>query len=245
MRPEELEDAFHHSKVLRQAFPDKHLRISVVLGLGGDRATGDAQEALASSQLPNPTGQSAYGGLVDFLDLSWRFHDRVIVGGEFFSRRLNSNIYGDNYDVEQSMNYNYDISFMEQRIYAEYAFFHVDRYFTRRSEVLAGAGLLMGMPNVSMNYYYSDYSDLDNVIYEDKNYTQEDNLFGFQLRGSFHYYFFPGLSLWTGLEANLYKPWIVESTEFPTSDPAAPVHLQEHTLSFTGIRLKFGVSIYL
>jgi hypothetical protein len=243
--PNELGDAFPHSKVLRQAFPDKHFRLSIGLGFGGNRATGDAEEALGSSPLPNPYEGYGRSATLDFLDLSWRFHDRFIVGGELFSRRLNSNIYGDNYGVEQSMSYNYALSFMEQRIYAEYAIFHVDRYFTRRTEVLAGAGLLMGEPMVSMSYYYSDYSDPDNIFYGDITYTQEDNLFGFQLSGTYHIYFFPGLSLWTGLEVNLYKPWIVEAVEFPTSDPDVPMLLQEHSLSLSGMRLKFGVSIYL
>jgi hypothetical protein len=245
VKPEELKDAFPHSRVLRQAFPDKYLRISAGLGFGGDRATGDAEEALASSQLPNPVGVYANRVFVDFLDLSWRLHDRVIVGGELFSRRLNSTIFGDNYGVEQRTSYNYNFSFMEQRIYAEYAFFHVDRYFTRRSEVLAGAGVLVGQPYLSVNYYYSNYSVPEDPRYSDMYYTQEDHLVGAQIRGSFHYYFFPGLSLWTGMEVNLYKPWIVPAVEFPASDPDVPVLLQQHTLSFSGIRFKFGISIYL
>lgn len=245
VQPEELGDAFPHSKVLRQAFPDKHFRISIGFGIDGNRATKDAEEAIEQSPLPYPT--SSYGNRVtlDFLDLSWRFQDRVIVGGQLSARGFSYTIYGDNYGETEAANFSYDLFFMEHRVYAEYAFFHVNRYFTRRFELLTGAGFLMGRPDVTVYYSYNDFSDLDNPIYESISSPQEGSLNGFQLRGTFHYYFFPGFSIWTGLEANLYKPWVYEALELPTSDPDAPVLLQEHTLNFSGIRVKFGVSIYL
>lgn len=245
VQPKELKDAFPHSKVLRQAFPDKHFRISVGFGFDGNRATGDAEEAIERSQLPYPTSYYGNSVTLDFLDLSWRFQDRVIVGGQLFARGFSSTIYGDNYGESVATSYYYDLYFVEHRVYAEYAFFHVNRYFTRRFELLTGAGFLMGRPDVTIYYHYDDFSDIDNPFYEFRSSSQEGSLNGFQLRGTFHYYFFPGFSVWTGLEANLYKPWTMEALELPTSDPEATVLLQEHTLNFSGIRLKFGVSIYL
>lgn len=245
VEPQRLEDAFLHSKVLRQAFPDKHFRISVGLGFGGDRATGDAEKAIRQSQLPDPDGSNGNSVAVDLLDLSWRFMDRFIVGGQLLARGFPSSIYGGNYMEYESTSYHCKICFIEHRVYAEYAFFHVDRYFTRKFELLAGAGFLMGKPKWSISYSYDDFTDPDSFIFDEVEQVHEGYLKGLQLRSAFHYYFFPGFSLWTGLEANLYKPWVVEAVEWPISDPDAPITLQEHALSFSGIRFKFGVSIYL
>jgi len=143
------------------------------------------------------------------------------------------------------MNYDCLIDFTEHRIYTEYAFIHVDRYFTKKYELLAGAGYLMGRPEWSCSYYFNDYTDPDNWIYDNAYHFQEDNLHGVQLRSAFHYYLFPGFSLWTGLEANLFKPWTIETVEFPTSDPGINISFEEHTLNFSSVRFKFGVSIYL
>ena len=73
--PESIEDAFPHSRVLRQSFPKKHLRISFGVGFGGNSAMEDAEEALAISPLLNPDSYQD-GISVDFLDVSYRFLDR-------------------------------------------------------------------------------------------------------------------------------------------------------------------------
>ncbi|MCK4879684.1 MAG: hypothetical protein KAS82_03455 [Bacteroidales bacterium] len=245
VQEQRLEDAFPHSKVLRQAFPDKHVRISFGLGFGGDRATGDAESALRLSQLPDSYGSYGNSVTVDLLDLSWRFRDRLIVGGQLLARCFSSSLYGNNFGEYGGTSYQYDIYFFEHRLYAEYAFFHLDRYFTRKYELLTGVGFLMGKPEWSIYYNYDDFSDPDYFIYDEVKQAHEGYLKGFQLRSAFHYYFFPGFSLWTGLEVNLYKPWVIEAVEWPTSDPDASISLQEHTLNFSGVRFKFGIGIYL
>ena len=71
MQPQNLEEAFPHSGVLRQAFPDKHFRLSVGLSVENNRAEEDALEALENSALPDP--EDSYGNRLtfDFLDVSW------------------------------------------------------------------------------------------------------------------------------------------------------------------------------
>jgi len=79
--PQVLEEAFPHSLVLRQVFPAKRIRISVGLGIGGNRVTRDAEEALRQSQLPNPESSHGNRAFIDPVDISVRFWNRVIVGG--------------------------------------------------------------------------------------------------------------------------------------------------------------------
>ena len=244
VQPSVLKEAFAHSKVLRQVFPKKHLRISFGLGVGGNNAIFDAEKALRDLPLSNPY---SYQDRVSpgFLDVSWRFGGRYIVGGQLAARNLSYFLSGNSNVPDNYSNYNNNISFSERRLYAEYVFFPIDRFFTHRYELVTGAGFLMGKADWFMRYYFDDYVDPDNWITGEETHEQKDNLFGLQLRSAFHFYLFPGFSLWTGVEANLYKPWTIEALEFPSSDPNAPILLQEHTLDFSGIRIKFGVSIYL
>jgi hypothetical protein len=239
-----LKDAFPHSKVLRQVFPKKHLRISFGIGLGGSNAIEDAEKALGDSPLPDPYYHQDRLSL-DFLDVSWRFWDHYIVGGQLAARNFSYYLYGDNYGGDVDYYYNSHINFFENRLYAEYVFFPVDRFFTHRYELLAGAGLLMGKPDWSMDYGYNGYIEPEIWVFDETSVQLNENLYGFQLRSAFHFYLFPGSSLWAGVEANFYKPWAIQTLEFPTFDPDAPILLQEHTLDFSGVRIKFGVSIYL
>jgi len=244
VQPSNLEDAFPHSKVLRQVFPKKHLRISFGIGLGGHNVIEDAEKALGDSHFPDPYYYQDRLSL-DFLDVSWRFWDHYIVGGQLAARNFTYNLSGGSYGEDVDSYYNSQIYFSENRLYAEYVFFHIDRFFTHRYEAIVGGALLMGKPDWSMYYSYSEYTEPEIWIFNEKRVQLNDNLYGFQLRSTFHFYLFPGSSLWAGLEANFYKPWAIQAQEFPSSDQDTPILLQEHTLDFSGVRIKFGVSIYL
>ncbi len=243
--PGDLEEAFTNSKVLRQVFPAKRLRISVGLGIGGHRAGGDAEEALRQSQLPYPDDSYGNRAFIDPVDISVRFLNRWIVGGQYRVNNSSEIIYAYSYEQNVDRNYDYYFDFTEHRIYTEYAWIHVDRYFTRKYELLAGAGYLLGRPEWTMNYSFNDASDPDNWVYEHVSLVQEDKLHGVQLRSAFHYYLFPGFSLWSGLELNYFRPWTIERVEFPTPNPGVDISLEEHSLNFSSVRIKFGVSIYL
>ncbi len=243
--PGNLEEAFKHSKVLRQVFPAKRIRISVGLGIGGQGAGGDAQEALRQSQLPYPDNSYGNRAFIDPVDVSVRFLDRWIVGGQYRVNNSSEIIYAYGNEQNVDRNYDYYFEFTEHRIYSEYAWIHVDRYFTKKYELLVGAGYLLGRPEWSMNYNFNDTSDPDNWLYENVWHVQEGKLHGVQLRSAFHYYLFPGFSLWSGLEVNYFKPWTIETVEFPTPNPGVDISLEEHRLNFSSVRIKFGVSIYL
>jgi hypothetical protein len=245
VQPRQMEEAFPHSPVMKQVFPHKHFRISISVGTGGNRVYTDAREVLVASPLPIPYDGYESPVALEIIDISWRFLDRLIVGGQLVARNTSTTLYSYYHEEFFSNGYDYNVDFYEHRLYAEYAFFHVDRYFTRRWELLAGTGLLMGKPDWTFHYSHDEYSDPENPVFGEVTHEQDDLLYGFHLRTAFHYYFFQGLSLWGGLEANFFKPWTSEAVEVPSMDPAAPLVLQEHTLSFSSVRFRFGVSIYL
>jgi hypothetical protein len=245
VNPISLEEAFPYSKVMREVFPRKHLRISFGPGFGALGAAEDAQMALLNSSLPEPFFYEDRVSL-DLLDVSWRFWEHYIVGGQLSARIFSKSLGGYYYEQEAlDINYDYQIKFSENRLYVEYVFFPVNRFFTHRFELMAGAGFLVGKPEWSMYYNYNDNTDPDIWISDEVRYELKNNIFGFQLRTAFHFYLFPGASLWAGMEANLYKPWIIETHELPTPDTNAPIVLEKHSLDFSGFRIKFGFSIYL
>lgn len=243
--PDKIEDAFLHSPALRQVYPIKRLRISISAGFGGDGVTADARAALEASPLPRPEDGYGSTAAIEILDVSWRFMNRIIIGGQLAARNTSGTLYAYNNREFFYSSYNYDVNYLEHRLYAEYAFFHVDRYFTKRWELLAGAGALFGRPQWSLYYNYDEYSDPDNPVYGEERLEQADPLMGFQIRSAFHLYIFPGFSLWSGLEANFIGPWTIHQVEIPSNIPSVPIVLQEHTLSFSSVRFKLGVSIYL
>jgi len=243
--PLTMDEAFAHSPLLRQVFRRKRLRVSVNMGPGTNRILSDARRALEASSLPSPQDWYGSDAILELFDLSWRFMDRIIAGGQLAAHTNSSTLYAYGGNGSFSNSYNYDVGFYEHRLYAEYAFFHLDRYFTRRWELLAGAGLLMGKTQWALYYQYDEYSDLDNPTYGEALHTQSDAILGFQLRTAFHCYILPGFSLWSGLEANFYSPWTIGEVEVPSNNPAVPFVLPEHDLNFNCLRFKIGVSIYL
>lgn len=243
--PPDLQEAFPHSQVLRQAFPQKHLRISVNVGMGGNGVQEDARKALEGSSPLSPMDGYETKRAVQLIDFSWRFLNRIVIGGQMAAQITSNYVYGEYSEEFYYSAYNYDVNFVEHRLYGEYAFFPVDRYFTRRWELMAGAGFLFGKPGWALNYSQSEYSDPDNPVYESGIHEQSGSLYGFQLRSAFHFYIFPGFSLWSGLEANMYPPWSIHQVEVPSNNPSVPFVLQEHTLGFSSVRFKIGASIYL
>jgi hypothetical protein len=65
------------------------------------------------------------------------------------------------------------------------------------------------------------------------------------LKGAFHYYIFPGLSLWPALEVNFNQPFVVPEQELRTIRNQDPLYLPEHELGFSSVRFKLGLSLYL
>jgi hypothetical protein len=242
--PLDLEMAVSHSRVMKQAFRKKRVRYSIGVNFGSDVILNEIQNAIGESSLPY--SYDSYGGNVngELLDLSFRFFDRLIIGGSLFSRSNYTNVYGYSNNSAYDINYNYMVDYVEHRLYAEYALLNTDRYYSRKFEVIAGAGLLLGNPEWRFGY---SYYEVQNPDYESNgyfSYSYSDNLLGLQLTGAFHYYFFPGLSIWTAIDLNLNQPFVVPEQELPTSGEQEPFILPEHELGFSCVRFKLGLSIY-
>lgn len=243
--PPDLESALSYSKVLKQAFPQKRVRYSLGVNFGRDVVIDEIQKTIEGS--PLASSYESYGGHVnlEFLDLSFRLFDRLIIGGSLFSRRSYTTLYGSDSNELRQISYDYSIDFVEHRVYTEYAILHTDRYFSRNIELIAGAGLLLGKPEWRLFYDFFNIQDPDNNYQGYPYYSHNDLLLGLQLKGAFHYYFFPGMSIWTALDVNLNQPFVVPEQELPTSLNQDPLILSEHELGFSSVRFKLGLSIYL
>ena len=209
------------------------------MSFGSDVITNDIKSMLQGTSLPQ--SYESYGGHtnVEFLDLSVRVMDRLILGGSLFTRTSYTNVYTYTYD-EGDVYYNLDVDYREHKVYAEYAIVKTDRFFSRKFEVLAGAGLLIGQPEWRFYFHYYNYEDPENI--EDYNY--DDILLGVQIKGAFHYYFFPGLSLWTAIDINLVQPFVISEWELDVPDGVSPITVPQHELGFSSVRFKLGLSIY-
>ena len=242
---QELTDAFSHSRVLRQVFPNKHFRISLGVGLGGDVVADEVTAALRSSPLGEP--EYGYGQTADFewADLAIRLFGRVMVGWRYSSFPDYANWYYYSSGKENYFNYSYRIELYEHRIYGEYGLFHVDRYFSRPFEWTVGAGMILARPEKSFDYYYEDYSDPDQINSAYLNDQMTFSITGLHLKSVFHYFFIPGLSLYAGLEASLYEKWIIPEQTLPGTDNGGEMILPEYGITLNSIRFRAGVSIYL
>lgn len=235
-----LEEAFPHSKTLTKAFPDKFLRISFGVGASPDRIIKSLNEDFEDSDLNNDDYFLTQILSVDLLDLSVRLFDRYLIGVQFFARPYSNYFYGYGYGPNSGYNYSFNIRFTEHRLYAEYAFFHVDRYFTRRFEVLAGVGALLGQSDWSLYYNLNHEFDYQEIIY-----GKEENIFGGQVRLSANYYLFPGLSVWAGAEVNIYPDLPIEAMSFPSENPGQPYLFPATSINYSSFRFKLGLSFYL
>ncbi len=242
--PPDLEVAIIHSRVMKQAFRKKRVRYSIGVNFGSDVLLNEIQNAIGESSLPYSS--ESYGGNVngELLDLSFRFFDRLIIGGSLFSRSNHANINGYSNNSTYNINYYFWVDYVEHRLYAEYALLNTDRFYSRKFEVIAGAGLLLGNPEWNFGYSYYDVQNPDYESDGEFNYNYSDNLLGLQLKAAFHYYFFPGLSIWTAIDLNLNQPFVVPEQELPISGEQEPIILPEHELGFSCVRFKLGLSIY-
>lgn len=240
----DLEVAIKRSKVMKKAFRKKRIRYSMGVSFGSDVVLNDIQKMLEESGLPQ--SYESYGGYVngEFLDLSFRVTNRLILGGSVLTRNSYTSVYSSSYNQTEDIYYNLDVDYREHKIYAEYAIVKTDRFFSRRFEVLAGAGLLMGIPEWRFNFSYYNVEDLDNIFGGDYSSNYDDLILGLQLKGAFHYYFLPGVSIWTALDLNLTQPFVVPEQEILIPGIEEAKLLPEHELGFNSVRFKLGLSIY-
>ncbi|MEN8203417.1 MAG: hypothetical protein ABFS28_12535, partial [Bacteroidota bacterium] len=159
--PPDLNEAFVHSDVLRRAFRKKRFRYSFGVSFGSNVVGEEIQKAIDQTALPHSYGNWGEYTNMEILDLSVRFFDRLILGASLFSRRSSTYISDYSYNEIREMNYDYMVEYVENRIYAEYAILNIDRYFYRKFEVIAGAGLLLAKPEWRLSYSYYDVQNPD------------------------------------------------------------------------------------
>jgi uncharacterized protein YcfJ len=229
-----------HSRVLRHAFPKKQFRISAGVNIGSNPLQKEMEEMFSTTSLYPLTGSYGCPVEVEYLDLSWRFRDRYVAGGQLF---YNVDMYTSlNYQsLDYSMAYYYDIQISGGMAYLDYVYYPVNRFFTKHWEVTAGAGILVGKTSAVFSYYhYSDSTGESSHFQNDVSKV----IPGVQLHGTFYYYFFPGLSIYAGMQGNLYRKVRVGSFKVPGEPPYDPVVIPDHRLNFNSIRFRIGASIY-
>jgi len=230
-----------HSKVLRSVFPKKHFRLYSGISSGGFLSIkNDIMPVFDTPDLPKM--EEYRSSIINFeiLNLSWRFKNRYVAGWSFFQY---ADIYlynSGNSSSSNSTSYHYSVQAYGTSWYADYVINPIDEYFTKRTEITAGVGLVHLNPHVS--YYYHYYDNLKEY------YTQgshDFNIYGLQLRASAAYYLFPGLSLSAGLQGNIYQKATINSEYLQTgSDPNSIIKFPEHSLSFNSLRATVGIGIH-
>ncbi len=119
----------------------------------------------------------------------------------------------------------------------------VDRFFTRRHEILAGAGFIASFPRIG---FYS-YRELQGDPYfsEDAEMGETNKPLGMQLRAFYHYYPFRNVSVSAGLEVNFYQDLKVPAVFFPSDEAVdLPPLLEAHELNYSSLRFKLGLHLY-
>ncbi len=210
----DLEKLPDHSAVVRRAFPQKHLRITLGLNGGLNGLEKDLQNAIQSSGLPPWEFYNPRNLGFEYLDFSWRFNHQWILGGGIMTNSSNMAYTSGN---ANNIYYNYTVNQSDFRIYLEYAFSPVNRYFTDRTEFLVGGGAIIGRPEILLNYnFYNPDTDYSDYYYS----TETNTIFGFQVRAEYYFYLFRNFSLSGGAELNLYQNLKMPALE--TVPPARP-----------------------
>jgi hypothetical protein len=237
----------HQSKAIRSVFQPKHFRISFALngGFNGGLEE-DIRNMIESTGLPLPNDYWRTAMGFEFLDFAWRFNNRWIIGGGLMINRENlvsANYYNYNYNYEEAgvQDYTFSLRLKDWRVYTEYAFWPVDWFPARRTEILLGAGFIVSRPDT---YFYGSYLS-DTITYEDGYFdvSEKYTVFGAQLRASFHVYVAQTVSFSVGMEGNLYQNLEIPSVDLSGSNPEIPIELPEFSLNYSTVRLKVGVHI--
>ena len=201
------------------------------------------EEALEASELPDMTGYSHTERCLEYLDISWRFKNKWILGGGILHRpyRMAYAYYEHPINGGKGMErYTYSLSPFDYRIYLEHALSPVDRFLTDRTEFLLGGGLIISKPWADFEYYYENGSD---VFYRGESY-QNSRIFGFQLRASGHIYVVKMISFSAGLEINLYQDVNMPDTDHSGDLPPKLAVLEAHSLNYSTVRFKVGAHLY-
>lgn len=226
------------SRSVRKAFPDKHFRISTGISKGPIFFEKGIDKMILAASMP-PVVSYSMIPYIDLVDLSWRFSDRFIAGGQVLITTDNPGEFR-NYSSD-SIKYYGSILNSEQRLYFEYSPWPVTRAFAKKFELLLGTGVVFTESGFSIYYAYRpEYSVQD--IWIDRSYYA--SLMGLHLRSALHYYFMPGFSVSAGVEGNIMQRLQIESFQLPSSVPSEQFTIPDSRINFSNFRFKAGVNIY-
>lgn len=233
-----------YSGSLRRLFPQKHFRFTFGINGGFNSIEDEMRDAISSSGLP-PWEDFIQGGLgFEYLDFSWRFNQRWIIGAGIMSNYgyLGYAYYYAEYEpVKEIRHYEYTLNLNDFRFYLEYVFSPVNRFLTERTEFLVGGGLILSRPKVNFAYLYEEDPETGSYWYGSNDiYT----IPGFQIRASAHVYLFRNLSISGGVEMNLYQNLDVPAVMPPPESQQSQPILNAHSLNYSTVRFRLGAHLY-
>ena len=232
-----------NSAKFRRVFPHKHLRISFATSIGPNSVKKELVSMFESTVLP-AMNEFRHGPIAfEFYDVAYRFNYHYIAGAQImFNVDSYAYIWYDDYNSPNGIDYWYDLYNFEARFYFEYVASPVDRFFTKRHELITGAGLIIASPNTNFTYGYVPDTMTGNTEFIENRISS--SLLGLQLRSAVHFYPWPGFSLFGGIEANF-----IQGMEFAAQSLPAPVvgefiEIPVYKLNFSTFRVKAGASIW-
>jgi hypothetical protein len=242
---DDLEKLPEYSAAVRRAFPKKRLRITMGINASLNNSMEKSMKKVIESSDMDPWDDS-YGNPwgLEYLDFSWRIKPHWVVGGGFmhdFDGLGHYSHYSSYSETTMSYDYSYWTDLTDFRLYTEYVLHPVDRFFTTRSELLFGAGLILSRPATS--YDYSEYDPLKDE-YWNAYLFEKHTIPGIQLRASYHLYLARNFSLSAGLEANLYQSLKLPGLEVPAGYEGEYFGFMDHSLNYSSLRLKVGAHLY-
>ncbi|MCF8378789.1 MAG: hypothetical protein K9H49_04375 [Bacteroidales bacterium] len=222
--PEDLYQALEVSPQITKGL-NRPLRISLTMATVPNAIRKDLTNKISS--LPEPeSGIEAF--TLESFDVSWRFSEHYIVGAQIPMDYYSLDNYNNSTNEPE---YNYSITALEGGAYFDYVINPANKLYAKPYEFTVGAGARIGVRNVELFYGSQYYSDAP-IIY------------GLQLKSAAYYYPYPGLSLFAGMEANLYNKIRLPAYVLTSNDPLVNFEIPESSIQFSALRIKAGVSIY-
>jgi hypothetical protein len=234
----DLSDLPAHSQAMRRAYPEKKFRISLAMNWGPPMMKNRLAAALEDAGLPPWNDYWDRGLGSELIDLSLKVSHHWKAGLSCmwtYESVVIANSYA--YEVDKT-DYTYVLDFTDIRLYGEYVFRPVDRFFTSRKELYVGGGLVLSLPQLYTDIYLADVPE--NGIYRSANRNLKASLLGLQCRAGYHHYLARNFSLSGGLEVNLYPDLKVPELEAQYGTVA----MSAHRLNYSHFRLKIGAHLY-
>jgi hypothetical protein len=233
------------SRAIRRAFQPRKFRVSFGMNLGINTLENSLRDFLESTELPPPKEFESGSTGLEYLDLSWRFRNRWIIGASLMANQedLAKAYYFLDVPTQPGIRwYEYSVHLQETRMYLEFAPWPLEWYPAKRTELLVGAGMILSRATVG--FWEENLMDVNPETGEWFSHEESPAIFGAQLRTSFHLYVFQTLSFSLGVEGNLYQNLEMPSLDLPAGEPGNTIELPSHALNYSTVRFKLGAHLY-